>query len=75
MGRSVAVGVKQDEKFLALKNAAQLNKTHFIMVTGNGPKLKQATGLYDLMGRSASLDIIQSRLDNHATAGVYIVKP
>ena len=71
----LSVGVKQDEKFLALKNAAQLKKTHFIMVMGNGPKLKQATGLYDLMGRSASLDIIQSRLDNHATAGVYIVKP
>ena len=70
-----ATSVKQDEKFLALKNEAQLKKTHYIMVTGNGQQLKQATGLYDLMGRSASLKNIQARMSNGDVGGVYIVKP
>jgi hypothetical protein len=70
-----ATSVKQDEKFLALKNEAQLKKTHYLLAMGNGRQLKQATGLFDLMGRSASLDIIQSRLQKNGVAGVYIVKP
>ena len=70
-----ATSVKRDEKFLALKNEAQLKKTHYIMAMGNGPQLKQATGLYDLMGRSASLKNIQSRMSNGDIGGVYIVKP
>ena len=45
------------------------------MVMNNGRQLKQATGLYDLMGRSASVKNIQTRLSNGNVAGVYIVKP
>jgi hypothetical protein len=42
---------------------------------GNGLKLKQTKGLYNLMGRSVNLDIIQSRLQKNGLAGVYVIKP
>jgi mannobiose 2-epimerase len=71
----LATNARQGEKSQALKNEAQLNKTHYIMVMNNGRQLKQATGLYDLMGRSASVKNIQTRLSNGNVAGVYIVKP
>jgi mannobiose 2-epimerase len=67
--------VKQGENIQAQKNELQPNKTHYIMIMGNSSQLKQATGLYDLMGRSVSLKYVQSRLSNGNVGAVYIVKP
>jgi hypothetical protein len=66
---------KQNEKFQEFKNEAELKKAHYIMIVGNGLKLKQTKGLYNLMGRSVNLDIIQSRLQKNGLAGVYVIKP
>ena len=70
-----ATVVKQDEKFQALKSEAQFKQTHYIVVMGNGPKLKQAVGLYDLNGRSVNVRNVQARLSSGGVGGVYIVKP
>jgi len=50
-----ATSVKQDEKFLALKNEAQLKKTHYLLAMGNGRQLKQATGLLILWAEARVL--------------------
>jgi mannobiose 2-epimerase len=72
---SVTTGIKQGDNVQAQKNKMQLNKTHYIMIMGDGSQLKQVTGLYDLMGRSVSLKYVQSRLSSGNVGGVYIVKP
>ena len=69
------VGAWQGEKSQALKNEAQLNKTRYVLVSSNDRKFPRHAALYDLMGRSTSLKMIQSRLGNNSVAGVYIVKP
>jgi hypothetical protein len=63
------------ENFQAVKTEAQLKNAHYIMVTENAQQLKQTSGIYDLMGRSASVKNIQARLSSGGVGGVYIVKP
>jgi hypothetical protein len=72
---ALTTSVRHEGSSLTQNNTAEPNKTHYIMVMGNGPQIPRSAAIYDLMGRSTSLKNIQSKLTSKNQSGVYIVKP